>query len=497
MMQMTRLPFPLYLLTELPALLPQRRVKGKLFVALIYSLKLEEKKRNASGSPLKTSSHCTKKATVASESDNDKKTDTDVNEGPVIIDNGSDLTYARLRAMADADSQKSPHCSKEELTADIRTMFQQDDAYQNPLTGQLQKGHQCKICFQNKSKSFFFTGGISTLHTHIARWHSNEYLELCKKLGITPHPCAMPKNVSEGSLGDGAQVNRTTLCEFQKRLSAADIGWTAEEHDILCTEHALNLATKHFISAVDIDIPEDAEDEEELNTFAFTAGDSLGKALALVKQNVATGSYILLFNMCSSGHQAFRASALDSDSMGISASIPQMLDLFEANFRLSRRDWEHLEILREVLHEPSEVQQTFSDEKTPTVWRDIPALEFLIKCWNAMIAEPRYQEVKDAMAQGVTNLQKWYHHIEDTSSAYFICLALDPNVKHFYCKAHWEPRQYQEGMKYLERVFDTYYILPEMTSSGHSDDGMEGPTFLKLYSPSSRWKRHLPVLEMS
>ncbi|KAF8986513.1 hypothetical protein BDQ17DRAFT_1436257 [Cyathus striatus] len=128
---------------------------------------LRKKKHNTSGSPLKTSSHHTKKATVASESDNDEKTDT------------------ILRAIADADSQKSPHHSKEELTADICT---------------LQKGHQCKICFQNKSKSFFFTGGILTLHTHIARWHSKEYLELCEKLGITPHPHAMPKNVSEGSL---------------------------------------------------------------------------------------------------------------------------------------------------------------------------------------------------------------------------------------------------------------------------------------------------------
>ncbi|KAF8987083.1 hypothetical protein BDQ17DRAFT_1435848 [Cyathus striatus] len=94
---------------------------------------------------------------VVSESDHDEKTDID--EGSIAADMGSDLTYAKLRAMGDADSQKSPHHSKEELTAGIRTVFQRDDAYQNPSTGQLQKSHRCKICFQNKSKSFFFTGG--------------------------------------------------------------------------------------------------------------------------------------------------------------------------------------------------------------------------------------------------------------------------------------------------------------------------------------------------
>jgi hypothetical protein len=68
------------------------------------------------------------------------------------------------------------------------------------------------------------------------------------------------------------------------------------------------------------------------------------------------------------------------------------------------------------------VQQTFSCERTPTVWRIIPALEFLIKRWESMITEPKFREVKAAITEGVENLKKWYRKVDRTSAAYFICL---------------------------------------------------------------------------
>ncbi|KAF8989065.1 hypothetical protein BDQ17DRAFT_1434725 [Cyathus striatus] len=70
---------------------------------------LKKNKHNASGSPPKTSlelSRRAKKSTiVVSESDHDEKTDTNINEGSIAVDMGSDLTYAELRAVGDADSQ--------------------------------------------------------------------------------------------------------------------------------------------------------------------------------------------------------------------------------------------------------------------------------------------------------------------------------------------------------------------------------------------------------
>ena len=68
------------------------------------------------------------------------------------------------------------------------------------------------------------------------------------------------------------------------------------------------------------------------------------------------------------------------------------------------------------------MQQTFSKELTPTVWCIIPTLEFLIKRWESMAKQPRFHDVKDVITHGVQNMKKWYRKVDNTSSAYFICL---------------------------------------------------------------------------
>ncbi|KAF8997519.1 hypothetical protein BDQ17DRAFT_1429030 [Cyathus striatus] len=142
-----------------------------------------------------------------------------------------------------------------------------------------------------------------------------------------------------GKLGwitsDGASVNRTTIQELKKLLTFNDIKWTTKEHDILYMEHAIHLSAKHFVQTVapastsnlsknikaalkksshkgDLDLDEldkelaeinlEAENEDEGaaeakseseevaikgdddDNYTFHPGDSLGKALALVKQ---------------------------------------------------------------------------------------------------------------------------------------------------------------------------------------------------------------------
>ena len=47
--------------------------------------------------------------------------------------------------------------------------------------------------------------------------------------------------------------------------------------------------------------------------------------------------------------------------------------------------------------EPADVQQTFSNERSPTIWRIIPSLEFLIKRWETMASQPRYRDVSEAI----------------------------------------------------------------------------------------------------
>jgi hypothetical protein len=130
------------------------------------------------------------------------------------------------------------------------------------------------------------------------------------------------------------------------------------------------------------------------------------------------------------------------------------------------------------------VQQTFSKERTPTVWRIIPSLEFLIKRWESMAEQHKFRDVKDAITNGVDNLKKWYRKVDNTLAAYFICLGtcstlltkstcmvlisyevLDPNVKDLYCRHRWESHQYTAGLRRLEDVFDDYYVPPQAPSA--------------------------------
>jgi len=143
---------------------------------------------------------------------------------------------------------------------------------------------------------------------------------------------------------DGAAVNGTTIHEFEDKIDIANDGWTAQEHDILYVhlftsggqagspesmEYSLYIVSKHFVEAVAsalltsirekvkvalvkahnngklnfdefdealslIDLENigdqnngdggrDSNDDDNDNS-DFTPGDSLGKALALVKQ---------------------------------------------------------------------------------------------------------------------------------------------------------------------------------------------------------------------
>jgi hypothetical protein len=102
------------------------------------------------------------------------------------------------------------------------------------------------------------------------------------------------------------------------------------------------------------------------------------------------------------------------------------------------------------------------------VIRIIPTLEFLIKRWETMALQPQYLEIRDALAEGVKSLQKWYHRADTTSSAYFICMStlwqlfhqcvanlhtvLDPSIKDQYFRAKWEADRFGKAKEQLENV---------------------------------------------
>ena len=71
------------------------------------------------------------------------------------------------------------------------------------------------------------------------------------------------------------------------------------------------------------------------------------------------------------------------------------------------------------------MQQTFSSERAPTVWRIVPSFEFLIKRWDTMASNTQHQGLKHALNEGVKSLQKWYKRADGLlAPAYFICLGM-------------------------------------------------------------------------
>ncbi|KAJ7440522.1 hypothetical protein B0H11DRAFT_1883113, partial [Mycena galericulata] len=74
-----------------------------------------------------------------------------------------------------------------------------------------------------------------------------------------------------------------------------------------------------------------------------------------------------------------------------------------------------------------------------------------------MSTQPKFAEIKDALLEGVKSLKKWFHRTDTTSSAYFICLVLNPNIKDVYFRSVWGSEEFNKGMRALEEVFDRYY----------------------------------------
>ncbi|KAF8271635.1 hypothetical protein EI94DRAFT_1784145, partial [Lactarius quietus] len=102
----------------------------------------------------------------------------------------ADDDYEAIKAMADADNEAATFKPPGERTADVRVIFRRDKEYIDPDTGKTIEGNWCMLCRGNpsvKKSSCFFVGGVSTLRTHIARYHAQLYRKRCLALKIKPH----------------------------------------------------------------------------------------------------------------------------------------------------------------------------------------------------------------------------------------------------------------------------------------------------------------------
>jgi hypothetical protein len=58
------------------------------------------------------------------------------------------------------------------------------------------------------------------------------------------------------------------------------------------------------------------------------------------------------------------------------------------------------------------IQQYFSSEKLPTLWRALPALEELQTAWEKKHDDPKYAMYKNALKDGLRKLNKYYSRLD-------------------------------------------------------------------------------------
>jgi hypothetical protein len=69
----------------------------------------------------------------------------------------------------------------------------------------------------------------------------------------------------------------------------------------------------------------------------------------------------------------------------------------------------------------NEIQQYFSSESQPTLWRTIPAFEELKMAWEWKHSMPKYELYKVAVQKGLDKVNKYYEKM-DEKSVYMLAL---------------------------------------------------------------------------
>jgi hypothetical protein len=103
-------------------------------------------------------------------------------------------------------------------------------------------------------------------------------------------------------------------------------------------------------------------------------------------------------------------------------------------FKLTDNDWIRVVDARDILavsagsvswsqahadrsdKDSNDIQQYFSSEKQPMLWRALPALEELLSAWEKKRDSPRYTLYKDALNAGLDKLGKYYSRLDEKPS---------------------------------------------------------------------------------
>ena len=89
-----------------------------------------------------------------------------------------------------------------------------------------------------------------------------------------------------------------------------------------------------------------------------------------------------------------------------STQVPNLQRKMYADFRLTQNEWARLDLLRQILKHPALAQQQFSSERVPMVSKVFPIVKFLLSALEAAQKDEAFDDIRDAIAAGVSNLEK-------------------------------------------------------------------------------------------
>ncbi|OJA08886.1 hypothetical protein AZE42_14036 [Rhizopogon vesiculosus] len=66
-----------------------------------------------------------------------------------------------------------------------------------------------------------------------------------------------------------------------------------------------------------------------------------------------------------------------------------------------------------MISDANDIQQYFSSERQPTLWRAIPAMEELQTAWESKCRLIRFALYKEAIERGLAKIGKYYNKLDD------------------------------------------------------------------------------------
>ncbi|KAG1834972.1 hypothetical protein DFJ58DRAFT_847502 [Suillus subalutaceus] len=127
-----------------------------------------------------------------------------------------------------------------------------------------------------------------------------------------------------------------------------------------------------------------------------------------------------------------------------------------ASYRVSDTEWDLLTMIRKVFAAAADVQEAFSAEYYPTIWRILPLYKDFIIRWQTFSEDPK-------MAAGITNLEKYYNKT-DNSPAHIVSISQFLH-KDEYFNVAWTEDGQRQAFTVMEKCNDR---IP-MTEPGSSE----------------------------